>query len=134
MSRTALNFWLDVILLGSFLGGLWVTFVIRVVFPAGTTAQGWQLWGWTFDQWHDVQFWLTCSFALCVLLHVMLHWTWVCGFVTSHLSRSNSGRKRQLTDGERTLFGVSLLVLLFVILGVGLAAAMFTIQTPGSTS
>jgi hypothetical protein len=131
MSRAVLNFWLDVILLVTFLAGLWSILVIRVVFPPGTTAGGWRLWGLTYDNWFDLQFGLWCGFALSVLLHVMLHWTWVCGFVTSRMLRSDHGKKRQLTDGERTLFGVGLLVLVFTILGVGLAAAMFTVTTPG---
>lgn len=133
MSRTVLNFWLDVTLLLAFLGGVWVTLVLRVVFPAGTTARGWRLWGRSFDQWCDIQFSMWCMFAFGVLLHVMLHWTWVCGVIASRMSRGEAGKKRTWTDGERTLFGVALLVLLFVVLGTALAAAMFTVRTPDSS-
>ncbi|MGE0759908.1 MAG: DUF4405 domain-containing protein [Pirellulaceae bacterium] len=132
MSRALLNFWLDVTLLITFLAGMWAEFVIRVVFPPGTTAQGWRLWGLTYDNWFDIQFWLWCIFALSVLLHIMLHWTWVCGLITSRILRSEGNKKRQWDDGERTLVGVGLLVAVFLVMGVGLAAAMFTVATPGT--
>jgi hypothetical protein len=130
MSRTILNFWLDVLLLLSFAFGLWAAVVVRVVFPPGTAATGWRLWGFTFDQWWDFQFTLLCVFALTVVVHVMLHWTWVCGIVSSRLFRDRDGAKRQWTDGERTLLGVALLVALMIVMGVPLAAAMFSVQSP----
>ena len=129
MSRAMLNFWLDVMLLVSFVAGMWAAVVIRIVFPPGTAANGWTLWGFSFDQWWDFQFSLQCLFALAVLLHVMLHWTWVCGIITSRLWRGADG-KRQWSDGERPLLGVGLLVVIMFITGIPLAAAMFTVQNP----
>lgn len=129
MGRALLNFWLDVILLISFVVSLWAAAVIRVCFPPGTVAHGWSLWGFSFDQWWDFQFAMQCLFAFAVLLHVMLHWTWVCGIVTSRLWRSADG-KRQWSDGERTLLGVGVLVVIMVVTGIPLAAAMFTVQNP----
>ncbi len=130
MSRTLLNFWLDVTLLTLFLAELWLAFVVRFVFPPGTLAEGWRLWGWTYDQWCELQFGALCLFTLGILLHVMLHWTWICGVVTSQLLRARGGHKRQLTDGERTLYGVGLLVVVFHLLGLGLAVATLTVQQP----
>lgn len=130
MSRSILNFWLDVFLLISFLVGLWTAAVIRVVFPPGTTATGWRLWGFSFDEWWDFQFAVQCVFAVSILLHVMLHWTWVCGIISSRLLPSPKGAKRPWSDGERTLVGVTLLVMLMIITGIPLAAAMFTVQSP----
>ena len=131
MSRTLLNFWLDTALLVLFLSWVWLVFVVRFVFPPGTLAQGWLLWGLTFDQWLEIEFWTLCLFALAVLIHIMLHWTWVCGVITSRLIRRRDGTKRQWTDGERTLFGVGLMVVLFNILGLAFAAAMLMVQRPG---
>lgn len=91
MSRTLLNFWLDTTLLALFLAWFWLGFVVRFVFPPGTLAEGWLLWGLTFDQWFEFEFWAACLFALAVLLHIMLHWTWVCGVITSRLIRRHDG-------------------------------------------
>ena len=104
---------------------------MRFVFPPGTLAEGWLLWGLTYDQWFEFEFWALCVFALAVLIHIMLHWTWVCGVITSRLLRSRDGTKRQWTDGERTLFGVGLMVVLFNVLGLAFAAAMLMVQRPG---
>ena len=128
MSRAMLNFWLDTILFFTLLVGFWLQLVLRLVFPSGTTAQGWYLWGMTYDSWTEIQFWVWCGFALLVVIHIMLHWTWICGLWSARLTHP----KRVLTDGERTLFGVSLLFTVFVTLGFGLAAAMFTVLVPGA--
>lgn len=130
MSKTLWNFWLDATLLVLFLSSLWATFVIRFVFPPGTLASGWVLWSATYDQWVESQFWLLCLFAFAVLIHVMLHWTWVCGVVTSKMLRKREGKKRQWTDGERTLVGVGLMVVILHVLGIGFAAAKMMVQGP----
>lgn len=130
MQRTLINFWLDLTLLILFLAGLWSSFVIRFVFPPGTLADGWFLWGWTYDQWTDFRFLLICLFALAVLVHVMLHWSWVCGVITSRLLRRTDGKRRHWDDGTRTLYGVGLLVVLFNILGLAFAAAVLSVQGP----
>ena len=65
MSKTIVNFWLDTLLLILFILVLWSTAVVRFVFPAGTTAVGWQLWGWSYDQWVDVQTVVDQSFRTC---------------------------------------------------------------------
>ncbi len=130
MQRTLINFWLDVMLLVLFLTGFWTTFVVRFVFPPGTQAEGWHLWGRTYDQWADAQFIISCLFAGAVLVHVMLHWSWVCGVVTSRLLRKKDGKRRKWDDGIRTIYGVGLLVVLLNILGLAFAAAVLTVQGP----
>lgn len=130
MQRTLINFWLDTTLLIVFLAGLWTSFVVRFVFPPATQAEGWHLWGWTYDHWADAQFVIICLFALAVLIHVMLHWTWVCGVITSRLLGKKDGQRRTWDDGIRTLYGVGLLVVLFNILGVAFAAALLMVQGP----
>lgn len=130
MQRTLLNFWLDVILLVLFLANLWLAFVVRFVFPPATLADEWKLWEMTYDRWADVQFGLICAFALAVLLHVMLHWTWICGVITSKLLTKRDGRHHKWDDGTRTLVGVGLLVILLNVLGVAFAVAVLMVQGP----
>lgn len=132
MSRTLINFWLDLLLLVLFLTTLWTTFVIRFIFPPGTLAAGWTLWGATYDQWLEFQFGALCLFAMAVLLHIMLHWTWVCGVIAGRFFRQASGKKRLWDDGQRTLIGVGFLIVLLNILGLGFAAAMLMVRVPGS--
>ncbi len=84
-SKTLLNFWLDTFLLLNFVTLLYVATVVRFVFPAGTVADDWTLWGFSFDAWSDLQFVLLGILAMGITVHVMLHWPWVCGVLASRL-------------------------------------------------
>lgn len=121
MSKTVLNFWLDVCLLCAFLTLCAVSAILQFVFPIGPDAGGWRLWGWGYVAWRDFQFGVLCVFAGLVLLHVMLHWTWVCGVVTTKIKPT----KQRPDEGQRTLWGVgTLIVLLHVLVGVVVAALL----------
>jgi hypothetical protein len=127
MSRTPLNFLLDSLLLAAFAVLVWSSVVVRFVFPPGTSAAGWLLWGLSYDQWISLQFAMVAILALGVLLHVMMHWNWVCGFVAARLAR---GKKAKLDDGTQTLYGVGLLIVIFNVLGLAIAAAALSIHGP----
>ena len=126
MSRTLLNFVLDSCLLAAFAVLVWSSVIVQFIFPPSTSAAGWLLWGLTFDQWIGIQFAMVAVLALGVLLHVMMHWNWVCGFVAARLGL----KKAKLDDGTQTLYGVGLLILLFNVIGLAIAAAAVCIQRP----
>jgi hypothetical protein len=126
MSMALINFWLDAGLLVSisFLG--WVTAMLQIVFPAPTAAGGWTLWGLTYDQWHDAQFVALCTFALLVLVHVMLHWNWVCSVIATHVLRI----KTRPDEGMQTIYGVTTLIVLLTIIAGTIIAAILTVHRP----
>lgn len=128
-SRTGVNFLLDLALLVVFLLLASVSVVVRFVFPAGTAAAGWTLWGRGFDDWSAIQFGLLCLLAFGVLLHLMMHWSWVCGVVASRLSRWR-GRSIRFDDGAQTLYGVGLLIVAVNVVGLLIAAAALMIRAP----
>lgn len=130
LSRTTLNFWLDVTLLLLLVALLWTACVIRFAFPPGPRASGWMLWGRSYSQWCDIRFTVLCTFVFAVLIHIMLHWTWICGVVTSRFMGRRDGKKILLEDGARTIYGVSLLIGLLTTMGIGLAAANLFVQAP----
>lgn len=129
-SKTMWNFWLDATMLFVFVLMLWSSTVVRFVFPPSVSAKGWTLWSWNVDQWIGLQFGTLCCFTFLVVLHLMLHWTWICGVVASRFMRRADGKKRSVDDGTRTLWGVGLLIVLLNIMGVGIAAAVLMIQGP----
>ena len=126
MSKTMLNFWLDALLLVVFSTLCCISAILQFAFPAGPPGIAWTLWGWDYFAWRDLQFGTLCLLAVCVLLHVMLHWSWVCGVVTTRILASNA----RPDDGIRTLWGVALLIVLFHALGIAVAVALFTIKGP----
>ena len=127
LSRTTINFWLDTLLLLLFLVLSWVAVVTRFIFPPGPDATGWRLWGWDYDHWCGIQFAVLCTLGLAILIHVMLHWTWVCGVVASRLGQKKSASR---DDGSRTLWGVGLLIVVFNLVGLAVAAATLMVEAP----
>ena len=127
MSRTVLNFALDTGLLAIFVLLAWSSVVLRFVFPPGPAATGWRLWNLTYNDWASLQFALVAALALGILVHVMLHWTWVCGVVAKRCARSKGSKP---DEGTQTLYGVGLLIVLVNILGMAIAAAALSIERP----
>ncbi len=127
MSRSWINFWLDALLLFVFCSLIAISVIVRFVFPPPLETKGWSLWGAGFEQWLSFQFGLVATLALGVLLHVMLHWSWVCGLLATKLARS---KKVKIDDGLQTIYGVGLLIVVLTVFGVFLAAAQLSIRRP----
>jgi len=129
MSRTIVNFILDVVLLLITLTLIFTTAVLRFVFPAPTSSAGWTLWGSGYDGWANFQFVLMSLVAGAVVLHIMLHWSWVCGVVIAKLLR-RPAREAKLDDGSQTLWGVAMLIVVLHLLAALVGIAYLTVQPP----
>ncbi len=132
ITRTHVNFALDFLLLVVFVGLLGVAVVLQMIFPPGPLSAGWTLWGLTYTHWADIQFGLICTLAFGILVHVMLHWTWVCGVAVKMLRSGQPNAKKTLDDGTRTLYGVGTLIVILHVVGIAIAAATLAIQAPPS--
>lgn len=128
LSWTLVNFLLDAALFIIFAMLCWVSALTRFVFPNGSTGTDWTFAGRSLDNWRDFQFGVLCAFAVGVLIHVMLHWTWVCGVVESKLLSRVFGKRIAGNDGTRTLVGVILLALTLLGMGIGLAVAAYLMK------
>ncbi len=126
VSMSVINFWLDSAVLVVLLLVGWVSATLQVVFPPPTLAAGWILWGLTFDQWRDVQFGLLCLFAIGILVHVMLHWNWVCSVISTQILHS----RERPDEGMQTIYGVATLVVLLHIIGAGVILALLLVHRP----
>ncbi len=133
-NKTHINFWVDVFLLVIFLLLCWSSVVVRYVFPVATKSGGWTLWGLDYLAWTDLQFATLCVMLATVLLHVMLHWTWICGVLESwqRKRRGTAATGKKTDTGNRTLWGVGLMIVILNVLGLGIALAALSIQEPTS--
>jgi hypothetical protein len=122
--KTLVNFWLDCTLMILFLVQSWLLAIVALVFPR--SSHGWTLWGANAGDWLDALFMTSCAFAVGIVLHVMLHWSWVCGTISTKLL----GRKAGKDDGTQTLIGVGFLILLLHILGAAVLAAKVGLIRP----
>lgn len=130
-TKTDVNFWLDVVLAALFVLLGWVSTVLYYAFPPGPLADGWTLWGWSYQQWASLQFTTLCAMAAAVVLHVMLHWTWVYSVAIAKFRKRRRGDPVAGRDeGVRTLWGVAMLILVLNLIGLGVAAAVLTVQPP----
>ena len=77
MKRNTLNFVIDaasaLVMAGMIATGL----VIRFVLPPGSGSRK-EVWGLGRHDWGDVHFWLAAAVGAVIVLHVALHWQWVC--------------------------------------------------------
>ena len=124
VSKSIINFLLDAALLIAAVFLLWVSVVMRMVFPAPTTADGWVLWGLSYDRWHDVQFSTLCVVALLALEHLVLHWNWVCSIIATKILRV---RKRP-DEANQAVYGVATFITLLLTLLAGLIAATLAVK------
>lgn len=126
VSKSIINFVLDAALLIAAVFLLWVSVMMRMMFPAPTSADGWTLWGMSYNRWHDVQFSTLCVVALLALEHLVLHWNWVCGIIATKILRV----KKRPDEANQAVYGVATFITLLLVLLAGLAAAMLAVKKP----
>lgn len=129
-SRSTWYFIVDVLLLLPFLALVWTSAVVKFVFPPGTRAAGYSLWGMSYDRWCDVRFATLAVFSVIVLIHVLIHWAWICNYLASRISRWK-GERVTIDDGLKTIYGVGFLIVLLITLGLALAVAAVMVSKPG---
>lgn len=127
ISRTLVNFWLDGLLATAFIVLCITAVIVQFVFPPGAASRGASLWRLSYGQWCGIQFSLLTILALGVLVHVMLHWTWVC----SVLARQVLGKREIPDNGTRTIYGVGLFICFLLIGAVAVGLAQWMIILPG---
>lgn len=124
-TRTDVNFWLDCLLAVVFLGLAAISMLIRFVFPRAQDSGGWTLWGYRYDDWIQAQFVVLAVLTLLILVHVMLHWNWICSVAQQRVI--NSGNKKP-DNGWQTIVGVGLLIVILNLLGILMGVALLTIR------
>jgi hypothetical protein len=95
MKRTTVNFIIDFVAFLDLLALAFTGFIMRFILPPGSAGHGQGFRGGrpateakyllSMDrhQWGDIHFYLAVIFAVLMLIHIILHWTWIKGYVRS---------------------------------------------------
>ncbi len=101
MNRNQLNYAIDGLLMLLGLAVLITGLLLGFVIPRGRRWRGIALWGLARHDWADVHLWLALSMTALIVLHLILHWTWV-----HHTTARTLGLKRIYFPTGDTITGV----------------------------
>ncbi|MGQ9650064.1 MAG: DUF4405 domain-containing protein [Phycisphaerae bacterium] len=98
LRRSSLNFLVDSLALLAIFVMIATGLVIRFALPPGTGGRhgkgGLELWGLGRHDWGDVHFWTSVVLGVLLIVHVALHWSWVCMTVKRMLGGTESDQPR----------------------------------------
>src|SRR5688572_17207049 len=77
MKRNRINLAIDAVTASLLAGMIATGLLLRFVLPPGSGGRL-TLWTWERHEWGNLHFYLALSMAAIVLLHLALHWQWVC--------------------------------------------------------
>jgi hypothetical protein len=109
MSRNAVNFWLDSLLAAVTLALAMTGSVLHYVLPPGTGGSL-ALFGLARHDFGALHFYLAMTAMVLAVLHVWLHWAWVCGVVGKACGRANPRLRTRLLWGLAVLAVVAVLL------------------------
>lgn len=112
--RNTVNFVVDVLTLFVALGLVATGLMMKYIMPPGSGRHGLLLWGWNRHEWGDVHFWLSVSAIALVVIHLFLHWQWVCTTIGRMFTGPGHGAP---TRGRRIFGGVAAVVLCVGVVG-----------------
>jgi len=100
MKRTTLNFIIDLVSFIDLLGLAFTGFIMKYILPPGSGGLGRQLhsgrgrepikelWSMTRHEWGSVHFYLALLFISLMVVHIILHWSWLKNYFKSLLGFS----------------------------------------------
>lgn len=107
--RTLTNLWIDLASLIVMLGLAATGGLIHFVLPAGS-GRFRELFGWNRHDIGQVHFYLAVATVALLVLHVLLHWSWVCCVVAKALGRGFPSQRIRTVWGVGLLLGITLLL------------------------
>lgn len=133
MRRNALNFTIDALFFLAMLAMAWTGVIMRFILPPGSGGRGGgmhgTLWGWSRHDWGDLHFWLAVTGVALLLVHVLLHWSWVYAMGRRALVRSDAGSGAPARRAS-AVWGAALLTLsLASLVGLGMLGPRFVVNT-----
>ena len=126
MKRNTLNFIVDLITFLVMWGLITTGLLMKYVLPPGT-GHRLAVSGMTRHDWGEVHFWLAVSACALALVHVWLHWQWVCATTRRLLTRSESEGPTK-SKAPRAAWGIGLIMVM-----VGVTVGLLLLANEGIT-
>ncbi len=131
MKRKNLNFAIDAVSLLVMLAMVVTGIVIHYLLPAGSGGRGGTgkltLWGGGRHEWGEVHFWLAIATVVLIVVHLVLHWAWICAVVAGWFRK---GRGGAVERNYRHLYGFVSVVAAMVLVGGLVALGAFSVEEP----
>jgi hypothetical protein len=115
MARATLNFLIEVATFIVMSAMIATGVLLRFVLPPGSGERR-SAWDLTRHEWGDVHFWLAIVLGCFVLVHLALHWGWVCSLVARWL-RSADSPARPSSGLRRNLLGLGAVTAVVLLVG-----------------
>lgn len=87
--------------------------LLKFVLPPGSSRGGLSLLGLGRHDWGEIHFWATVALGAVLLLHIAMHWSWVCGTT----KRLLTGKSATTTGRARASWGVAALLMIALFFG-----------------
>ncbi len=106
MKRGTVNFIVDLVSFVDLLGMACTGFIMKYVLPPGTGGLGCQLsggcgrehikelWSMTRHEWGRIHYCLALLFLALIVVHIILHWSWIKNYFKSLLGISREPSSR----------------------------------------
>jgi hypothetical protein len=102
---------------------------MKFVLPPGSGSRS--VWGLGRHAWGSVHFWIAATLLVVMVVHVGLHWAWVCAATRRVALRSPSHAR--LRGPRDALWGAVFLTAIVVVLGGFVLAARGGLASSGGT-
>jgi len=120
VKRSAVNFLIDVLTFLVFFAKVWTGFLIHYVLPpGGGRGHALTLWGMNRHDYGKAHFYLALAMIILIVVHLWLHWSWVCSVLSNMVGASRPKRIR------RAIYGVTL----SLIIGLGTVGSLLWVKT-----
>ncbi|KAA0215641.1 MAG: DUF4405 domain-containing protein [Leptolyngbya sp. PLA3] len=121
MQRASINYIVDLLTLLVLLGIAGTGLIMKFALPPGSGGAGLALWSLGRHDWGSIHFWLSAGMGMLLLVHLYLHWSWVC-VLTNRLMHPFGKAAPPAKGTQRRAGVVALLLLVGGLTGFTLAA------------
>ena len=118
MKRNTINFWVDLLTFIVLFLKIWTGLLIHYILPAGQgRGKSLELWGLNRHEYGVIHFYLAVAMIALVVIHIWLHWPWICKTMAAILKTKKSNPSRY------TSYAIASLVIAFLLIIASLLAA-----------